>query len=79
MAAPVEEGRKLNLTLLLTEDGIASPDAEPLTLPAEIVWIGEPTPAGTMCGLRFLTVTDNELERLIELLRAISVRPPNRP
>jgi c-di-GMP-binding flagellar brake protein YcgR len=74
--APLADNAQLNLTLLLTEDGIAAPDADPLCLRAEVVWVGEPTPDGTLAGLRFLEVAEVDKPRLAALLDAISVRPP---
>jgi hypothetical protein len=72
------DGSQLTLTLLLTEDGIAAPDAEPLTLRAEIMWAAEPTHAGTLVGVRFLNLSSDEAKRLAGLLSAISIRPPSR-
>ena len=72
------EGSEIIITLLLTEDGIASPDAEPLTLRAEVVWTAEPTPQGTLAGVRFLQLSPQDGKRLAGLLAAISIRPPAR-
>lgn len=76
--APLADGAQILLTLLLTEDGIAAPDADPLTLRAEIVWAAEPTHAGTLVGVRFLKVSSDESKRIAGLLAAISIRPPSR-
>ena len=42
LRGPVQDGMQLQLTLLLTEDGIEAPDVEPLTLTAQVIWAGEP-------------------------------------
>lgn len=72
--APIVDGARITLTLLLTEDGIASPDAEPLTLLAEVMWSAEPTHEGTLAGVRFLNVGPEDTKRLAALLS--SMRPP---
>ena len=74
--APIVDGTHITLTLLLTEDGIASPDAEPLTLQAEVMWSAEPTHEGTLAGVRFLHVSLEDGKRLASLLS--SIRPPAR-
>jgi c-di-GMP-binding flagellar brake protein YcgR len=76
--APFVDSAQIILTLLLTEDGIVAPDAEPLTLRAEIMWVAEPTHAGTLVGVRFLQMSADETKRLAGFLAAISVRPPAR-
>lgn len=76
--APLVDSAQILLTLLLTEDGIAAPDADPLTLRAEIMWVAEPTHAGTLAGVRFLNMTADDSKRLHGLLAAISIRPPAR-
>ena len=74
--APIIDGLHITRTLLLTEDGIASPDAEPLTLQAEVMWSAEPTHEGTLAGVRFLDVSPDDAGRLAALLN--SIRPPAR-
>lgn len=76
--APLVDGTQIIVTLLLTEDGIAAADADPLTLRAEIVWAAEPTHQGTLAGVRFLQVSPADAKRLASLLAAISIRPPAR-
>ncbi|HTU59877.1 MAG TPA: PilZ domain-containing protein [Polyangiales bacterium] len=76
--APLVDGSQIIVTLLLTEDGIAAADSDPLTLRAEIMWASEPTHEGTLAGVRFLQVSPADSKRLSSLLTAISVRPPAR-
>jgi c-di-GMP-binding flagellar brake protein YcgR len=76
--APLVDGTQIIVTLLLTEDGIAAPDADPLTLRAEIMWTAEPTHQGTLAGIRFLQVSPPDAKRLAGLLSAASIRPPAR-
>jgi c-di-GMP-binding flagellar brake protein YcgR len=74
--APFTDGLQIIVTLLLTEDGIAVADAEPLTLRAEIMWTAEPTKEGTLIGVRFVQMSADDNKRLAVLLAAISIRPP---
>jgi c-di-GMP-binding flagellar brake protein YcgR len=76
--APLVDSDQIVVTLLLTEDGIAAADSDPLTLHAEIMWVAEPTREGTLAGIRFLSVSPADGKRLAALLAAISVRPPAR-
>lgn len=76
--APLVDGTQIILTLLLTEDGIAAPDADPLTLRAEIMWSAEPTHQGTLVGVRFLQVSPDDAKRLSGLLSAVSTGSPTR-
>lgn len=69
--APLADGLQLLLTLLLTEDGIAAVDADPLTLRAEVMWTSEPTREGTLAGVRFHPLNPSETKRLNALLAAI--------
>ena len=73
--APLVDGTQIIVTLLLTEDGIAAADSDPLTLRAEIMWAAEPTHEGTLAGVRFLQVSPADGKRLAGLLTAISVPP----
>jgi hypothetical protein len=70
--APLTQGTQLQLTLLLTEDGIAAPDADPLTLQAEVVWANERKQAGVLAGLHFTKPSAEETQRLAVLLSALS-------
>jgi hypothetical protein len=70
--APLVNDAQLQLTLLLTEDGIAAPDSEPLSLPAEVVWVNERKHSGVLAGLRFIKLTAEDTERLALLLAAFS-------
>jgi hypothetical protein len=70
--APLVENSQVQLTLLLTEDGIASADSDPLTLLSEVVWVGERKLSGLLAGLRFVKPTADDVERLAALLAAFS-------
>jgi len=74
--APLEDGSELSLTLLLTEDGIAAPDSEPLTLQAKVVWVAERKHNGLLAGLHFIKPTSQDNQRLALLLAAFSSTRP---
>ena len=74
--APVEEGTELTLTLFLTEDGIATPDSEPLSLPAKIVWVAERKQNGVLAGVHFAKLSPQDNKRLALLLAAFSSTRP---
>jgi hypothetical protein len=74
--APLAENSQVQLTLLLTEDGIASADSEPLTLLSEVVWVGERKLSGVLAGLRFVKPSADDAERLAALLAALGSAAP---
>lgn len=76
IAAPLQEGTTVQVTLFLTEDGIESPDSEPLSLQAEVVWVTERKQHGLLAGLRFVKPSTQDSSRLALLLAAFtSARP----
>jgi c-di-GMP-binding flagellar brake protein YcgR len=73
---PVIEDAELTLTLFLTEDGIATPDSEPLTIQAKVVWVAERKHNGVLAGLHFIKPSPQDNQRLALLLAAFtSTRP----
>src|SRR5262245_28832755 len=71
LRAPLKDGMELNLTLFLTEDGIESPDEEPLMLQAQVIWLGEPKKGAVLAGLRFIAMSPENNARLASLLSAL--------
>jgi c-di-GMP-binding flagellar brake protein YcgR len=69
--APLTDGMQLSLTLLLTEDGIETPDEESLTLQAQVVWITPAKQGAMLAGLSFLSPTAEQKQRLESLLSAL--------
>lgn len=74
--APIEEDSELTLTLFLTEDGIASADSDPLTIPAKVVWVAERKANGVLAGLHFIKPSVQDNQRLALLLAAFSSTRP---
>ena len=73
---PLPEDAELMLTLFLTEDGIAAPDTEPLTIQAKVVWVAERKQNGVLAGLHFIKPSPQDSQRLAMLLSAFgSTRP----
>jgi hypothetical protein len=69
--APLVEGASIQLTLLLTEDGIEAPDAEPLVLAAAVMWVSEQTQGEVLSGVRFAAAGREDTQRLEQLLAAL--------
>jgi hypothetical protein len=76
MRAPLIDGASVQLTLFLTEDGIEAPDAEPLALEAEIMWVAPQPQKQVLAGLRFTPPSPQDAQRLSQLLAALM---PARP
>ena len=74
--APIVEDGELAITLLLTEDGIAAPDSEPITLQAKVVWVAERKQNGVLAGLHFIKLSAQDNQRLGMLLAAFSSMRP---
>jgi len=74
--APIVDGGELALTLFLTEDGIATPDSDPLTLQAKVVWVAERKANGVLAGVHFTKLTSQDTQRLAMLLAAFSSTRP---
>lgn len=65
------EGSSLQLTLVLTEDGIEHADEPAFESEAIVVWAA-PTDAGqTMLGLRFSQLEPDRAQHLTRFLRAL--------
>jgi c-di-GMP-binding flagellar brake protein YcgR len=67
-----EEGAELQVTLLLTQDGIEDPDEMPFTAPARVMWAAPTDGGGGIAGLRFAALDSAQqahLARFIEALR----------
>ena len=73
---PLADGKELTLTLFLTEDGIATPDSDPLTLQAKVVWVAERKQNGVLAGLHFIKPSVQDSQRLSLLLSAFSSTRP---
>jgi c-di-GMP-binding flagellar brake protein YcgR len=68
--ARLSDGGTISLTLILTEDGIESANAEALTTQATVMW-SAPTDSGeTMAGLRFEKLSAAAARNLAQLLAA---------
>jgi c-di-GMP-binding flagellar brake protein YcgR len=66
------EGLTLDLSLILTEDGIEDAEEEAFCTKAAVIWAA-PTDGGqTMIGLRFKETAPQDAQRLQRFLRAIS-------
>lgn len=67
----VDEGRSILLTLILTEDGIESPNEDPFETEATVMWAAPSDTGGSMLGLRFISVAPDQAKRLARFLDAI--------
>jgi c-di-GMP-binding flagellar brake protein YcgR len=66
----VNEGEKVGVTLILTQDGIEDAKEEPFQSQAEVVW-SAPTAAGPwMAGLRFKKLGERQVHQLERFLKA---------
>lgn len=68
--AKLTDGGTLTLTLILTEDGIESANAEALTTMATIMWTAPTDDGETMAGLRFEKLSASGARTLAQLLAA---------
>jgi c-di-GMP-binding flagellar brake protein YcgR len=72
LRAPLTKGLQLLLTLFLTEDGIETPDEEPLALQAQVMWVSTGQQGNTLAGLRFMPPSAEDAKRLTRLLAALT-------
>jgi hypothetical protein len=72
LQAPLTKNMQLQLTLFLTEDGIETPDEEPLCLQAQVMWVSEGQRGNTLAGLRFAPPAEEDTKRLLRLLAALT-------
>jgi hypothetical protein len=80
--AKLIEGGSVMLTLILTEDGIESAQADALCTRATIVWIASTDSGETLAGLRFEALGVSGTRTLAQLLSALSTKsypPSNKP
>lgn len=69
--APIDEGKQLDVTLILTQDGIEDPFEEPFDIRGVVAWCGPRDDGAHTVGLRFVQPSDAQrarLERFLEQL-----------
>jgi hypothetical protein len=71
LRAPLTDGMQVTLTLFLTEDGIETPDEEPLNLQAQVMWVSEARQGSVLAGMRFTPPSPEDAKRLTQLLAAL--------
>lgn len=72
LVEPLDEGMRLALTLILTQDGIEDPNEEPFETTATVMWAA-PTESGeAMMGLRFAETDTAQQARLQRFLAALA-------
>ncbi len=69
---PLDEGVKLAVTLILTEDGIESASEESFTAPAQVMWTAPTDRGACMAGLRFTALGHIESSQLQRFLAALA-------
>lgn len=72
LSEEVEEGSKVGLTLILTQDGIEDPDEDPYQCDASVMWAAPQDDGRTLVGLRYLSPKPEEQQRLRRFLAAVS-------
>ena len=70
--AVLTEGGKVELSLILTQDGIEDPDEEPFETRASVMWCAGLEDGVAMSGLRFTDVTPAQRQRLERFLALIA-------
>ena len=65
----LDEGMKLGLLLILTQDGIEDPDREPFECTATVAWV-RPSGAQFLAGVAFVDPSPTQRSRLREFLAA---------
>jgi c-di-GMP-binding flagellar brake protein YcgR len=68
----VEEGSKVGLTLILTQDGIEDPDEDPFQCDASVMWAAPQDDGRALVGLRYVAARPEELARLRRFLAAVA-------
>jgi c-di-GMP-binding flagellar brake protein YcgR len=69
---PLEEGGTVELSLILTQDGIEDASEQPFETRASVMWAA-PTDDGTaIVGLRFAQVSPEQGKRLARFLKAVN-------
>ena len=67
----VTDGEIIDLTLILTQDGIEDASEEPFESSATVMWSAETDGGKTMVGLRFLTLEELQQVHLGRFLLAL--------
>lgn len=68
----LEDGAVLDLTLVLTQDGIEDPHDEPFTVKATVMWSGERDEGGFSAGVRFAALAPEANAKLERFLAALT-------
>jgi len=68
----LEEGGNIELTLLLTQDGIEDAHEEPFETEANVMWATATDEGKAMIGLRFGSLPSNQSVRLERFLQALN-------
>jgi c-di-GMP-binding flagellar brake protein YcgR len=66
-----EEGSELQVTLLLTQDGIEDPDETPFTARARVMWAAPTDDGGGIAGLRFAPLDPAQQTHLARFIAAL--------
>ena len=69
---PLAEGSTIELSLILTQDGIEDPSEDPFATSANVMWAAPTEDGRAMVGLRFLKVAPIERKRLERFLSALT-------
>lgn len=65
------DGEVIDLTLILTQDGIEDPTEDPFETPAKVMWSATTDSGGTMVGLRFTKLEGEQDAHLKRFLLAL--------
>ncbi|MDD9934681.1 MAG: PilZ domain-containing protein [Myxococcales bacterium] len=71
LAQPLDEGSDIELTLILTQDGIEDPNEEPFETTASVMWAAPTEDGKSMMGLRFEDTAGDQTQRLGRFLSAL--------
>lgn len=71
MPAALPEGETVQLTLILTQDGIEDPDEEPFEVSANVMWTAPSDSGESMAGLRFGGLDADKQAQLQRFLSAL--------
>ncbi|MGD8860325.1 MAG: PilZ domain-containing protein [Myxococcales bacterium] len=68
----LDEGAAIDLTLILTQDGIEDPNQDPFETRASVMWAAPTDDGQSMMGLRFGNVEGDTRARLTRFLAALA-------
>lgn len=68
----VEDGRELELALILTQDGVEDPNEDPFEAQARVMWSAPTDDGRSMLGLRFVALVPEQTAQLQRFLTALS-------